>query len=79
MQFSITLVPFPFPSLAPLTMTEGPTGPKTGAPELFMASAASLPARRSALWHICFGLLPMGFRGLGPGVRGSSRQQLWEP
>lgn len=28
-----------------MTMTEGPTGPKIGAPELLMTSAASLPAR----------------------------------
>lgn len=45
---SVALPQFPSPSLAPMTMTEGPTGPKTGAPELFMASAASLLARRSA-------------------------------
>lgn len=36
-------LPFPCPPLAPMTMTAGPTAPKTGAPELFMASAASLP------------------------------------
>ena len=35
---------FPFPGS--MTMTEGPSGPEIGAAELFMASAASLPARR---------------------------------
>lgn len=38
----------PSPPWAPMTMTEGPTGPKTGALEPFTASAASLPARRTA-------------------------------
>jgi len=35
---------FPFPGS--MTMTEGPTGLEIGAAEPFMASAASLPARR---------------------------------
>lgn len=79
-QFSTTPVPVPFPPLAPMTVTEGPTGPETGAPELFMASAASLPARRSACgmpWAAAHGV--QGFRGLDPEVKGSYREQLWEP
>lgn len=49
---------FPFPGS--MTMTEGPTGPEIGAAELFMASAASLPARRYACGVFALGCCPWG-------------------
>lgn len=59
-QFGITAVPSP--PLAPMTMTEGPTRPEMDAPELGLASAASLLPR----------LLPgaLGLQGPLPGGEG---------
>lgn len=60
-------------------MTEGPTGPKIGAPELLMTSAASLPAR-SACGIFALGA---GHRVQGhwpqPRSEGELWEQLWEP
>lgn len=62
-----------------MTMTEGPTGPKIGAPELLMTSAASLPAR-SACGIFALGA---GHRVQGhwpqPRSEGELWEQLWEP
>lgn len=68
----------PFPSPAPMTMTEGPTGPRTDAPDL--ASAASLPAR-SARGSFALGCCPWGPGLQGPRPRGEGGlwEQLWEP
>lgn len=56
-----------------MTMTEGPTGPKTGAPELFMASAASLPARSAC--GFALGCCPSGPGVQGPQPRGKGELQ----
>lgn len=59
-------------------MTEGPTGPRTDAPDL--ASAASLPAR-SARGSFALGCCPWGPGLQGPRPRGEGGlwEQLWEP
>lgn len=78
-----SLAPPPVPSspLTPMTITEGPTGPKTGTPELFMASAASLPTGRSACGIFALNQCPWGPGAQGHLPRGEEelQEQLWEP
>lgn len=59
---------FPFPGS--MTMTEGPTG---------LERCRRAVHGLSCLTSCKKTMLPMGFRGHGPEVRGSYREQLWEP
>lgn len=69
-QFGITAVPSP--PLAPMTMTEGPTRPEMDAPELGLASAASLLQGDEPLAASLPRLLPgaLGLQGPLPGREG---------
>lgn len=65
LQFSTTPVP---PPRLPDHDSEGPTGPETGARAVYGLSCLTSCKEIS-----------QGFRGLGQEVKGSYREQLWEP
>lgn len=77
LQLSTTPVPFPFSGSH--DHDRGTDWAQDRCPRAVYGLSCLASCKEIVLWHLCLGLLPMGFRGLRPEVRGSHGEQLWEP